>query len=294
MNITFLGFGEAGAAIASGWALPVPPTQRAFDIKTDSADPAIQSGKWADYEKCAVTGAQTLAEALAETEVVLSLVTADQAKIAARNAAPHLPKGAWFFDCNSCSPGAKQDSAAVITAAGGHYLDVAIMAPIHPLGPRTPMLYAGPDAATATAVFDALGFQGKAAGPEVGAASATKMIRSVMVKGLEALICECVLAGRKAGVIDPILRSLDQTFPGFDWQNKAAYMLERVMVHGRRRAAEMREVTQTLQDLGFDGAMASATADWQQTIGDLALDAGADDYEQRADKILTALGKTAA
>ena len=94
----------------------------------------------------------------------------------------------------------------------------------------------------------------------VGSASAIKMIRSIMMKGLEALVCECVLAGRKAGVIDTVLDSLDDTYPGFDWKKRSAYMLERVMTHGVRRAAEMREVALTVDLLGLEGAMSRASS----------------------------------
>ena len=84
------------------------------------------------------------------------------------------------------------------------------------------------------------------------------------MKGLEALVCECVLAGAKAGVIETVLDSLDDTYPGFDWRKRSAYMLERMMTHGVRRAAEMREVALTVDLLGLDGAMSRASVGWQQ------------------------------
>jgi 3-hydroxyisobutyrate dehydrogenase-like beta-hydroxyacid dehydrogenase len=123
----------------------------------------------------------------------------------------------------------------------------------------------------------------------VGAASAVKMIRSVMMKGLEALVCECVLAGRKAGVIETVLDSLDDTYPGFDWKKRSAYMLERVMTHGLRRASEMREVALTVDQLGLKGGMSRASVGWQQEIGELGLRANAAegaDYRVLADQIL--------
>ena len=107
------------------------------------------------------------------------------------------------------------------------------------------------------------------------------MIRSIMMKGLEALVCECVLAGRKAGVIETVLDSLDDTYPGFDWRKRSAYMLERVMTHGVRRAAEMREVALTVDLLGLKGEMSRASVGWEQTIGELGLratEAEAADY----------------
>jgi 3-hydroxyisobutyrate dehydrogenase-like beta-hydroxyacid dehydrogenase len=126
------------------------------------------------------------------------------------------------------------------------------------------------------------------------------MVRSIMVKGLEALVLECVLSGRKAGVDEAVLASLDASFPGFGWKKRAAYMMERAATHGIRRAAEMREVAQTVRELGFPGAMAAATADWEQKIGDLRLRAAdanakdAEDYGALADLILRHLdnGKT--
>jgi 3-hydroxyisobutyrate dehydrogenase-like beta-hydroxyacid dehydrogenase len=124
---------------------------------------------------------------------------------------------------------------------------------------------------------------------DIGRASSIKMIRSVMVKGIEALVAECVLAGTKAGVADVVLDSLDKTFPGFDWKARSAYNFERMMVHGNRRAAEMREVAITLSDLGLNNGMSTAIADWQQVIGGLNLDVGENNYDVRANAILAAL-----
>ena len=123
-----------------------------------------------------------------------------------------------------------------------------------------------------------------------------KMIRSIMMKGLEALVCECVLAGRKAGIIEAVLDSLDDTYPGFDWRKRSAYMLERVMTHGVRRAAEMREVALTVDLLGLKGEMSRASVSWEQTIGELGLRATETelaDYRMLADRILAALDSAA-
>ena len=133
------------------------------------------------------------------------------------------------------------------------------MAPVHPRLHRTPLLISGPHAEAAAPLLAALGMAAEIHDGPVGSASAIKMIRSIMMKGLEALVCECVLAGTKAGVIDTVLDSLDDTYPGFDWKTRSAYMLERVMTHGLRRAAEMREVALTVDLLGFDGAMSRAS-----------------------------------
>jgi 3-hydroxyisobutyrate dehydrogenase-like beta-hydroxyacid dehydrogenase len=107
-----------------------------------------------------------------------------------------------------------------------------------------------------------------------------------MVKGFEALTAECLLAARRAGVEGDVLASLQASDPGWNWQDRAAYNLERMMVHGARRAAEMKEVALTLCDLGLPNGMARATVDWQARLAALGLDGGPDDLADRADRIL--------
>lgn len=272
--VALIGFGEAAQAFTAGWQSAMAGfAPRAFDIKTDDA--ATVAAKQADYARCGADGFASLAEALDGADAVFSLVTADQANAAAEFAAACLPQGALFFDCNSCSPGAKRRSRAAIEAAGGRYVDTAVMAPVHPDLHRTPLLVAGSHADDALAVLAALDMKARAVEGGVGAASAIKMTRSVMIKGLEALVLECLLTGRANGVEDAVLDSLDASFPGFDWRKRSAYMMERVMTHGIRRAAEMREVALTVDEAGLQGRMARATADWQDKIGRMKLDAAA-------------------
>ncbi|MEE3046781.1 MAG: DUF1932 domain-containing protein [Pseudomonadota bacterium] len=290
-TIAFLGFGEAAQAFVKGWGHDIVPVTRAFDIKTTSADTAIREAKNADYVAAGVTGAVSGQVALSGAELVFSLVTADQAATVARDAAASIEPGALFFDCNSCAPGTKRRNAELIEAAGAKYVDMAVMAPVYPKLHKTPILLSGPHAGAAKPVLESLGMEPGIAGETVGAGSAIKMVRSVMMKGLEALFAECVLAGRRAGVDETVLASLDKTYPGFDFMEKAAYMLERSMTHGIRRAAEMEEVALTVEELGLNNGMAKATVDWQRTIGELKLDAGDLGYRERADMILEAMTK---
>jgi len=290
-DIAFLGFGEAAQAFVKGWRTRAGFAARvtAYDIKTDSPDAAVREGKRADYRGAGVAGAANAREAVAGADLVFSVVTADQAHAAALAAPPDLPAGAFFFDCNSCAPQTKARIAERIEAAGGAYVDVAVMAPVHPRLHRTPLLISGPHAEAAAGALAALGMAASIHDGPVGSASAIKMIRSIMIKGLEALVCECVLAGKKAGVDEVVLASLDESFPGFDWKKRSAYMLERVMTHGARRAAEMREVALTVDLLGLEGAMSRAAVGWQQKVGELALSAASDDaadYRSLADRIL--------
>lgn len=293
--IAFIGFGEAAGAFAEGWLGTFSDIAIvAYDIKTDSGDDAIRSGKFADYEKADVTGAATVADALGEAMAVFSLVTADQAHEAAKAAAKSIRKDALFFDCNSCAPGTKRRSAEVIEAAGGRYVDIAVMSPVHPKLHKTPLLTSGPHSEDTVEFLSQIDMNVKAVDGDTGRASSMKMIRSIMVKGLEALVLECVLSGARAGVADEVLDSLEASYPGFGWKKRASYMMERALTHGPRRAAEMREVALTVQELGFSGGMASATADWEQLAGDLGMKGrfnGEEDYAEIAEAVLAALSK---
>ena len=246
-RIAFIGFGEAAQAFLSGWAPETPAEITAYDIKTTRDD--TRAVMQARYDSTGVTGCDTAGQALAQAGVVFSVVTADQALIAARNAAPGLAPGTLWFDCNSCAPDTKRQAAEVIEAAGGRYVDVAVMAPVYPKRHHVPLNISGPHAELAAAVLQALDMRPEITGDTVGQASSIKMIRSIMVKGLEALSAECLLAARKAGVEDQVLASLLASDPDVDWTRRTTYNLDRMMVHGLRRAAEMREVALTVEAL---------------------------------------------
>ena len=166
------------------------------------------------------------------------------------------------------SPSRKQQTAKLI-GASGRYIDVAVLAPIHPARHQTPMLLAGPDTATLLAPLGALGMRVSVAGAEVGAASAIKMVRSVMIKGIEALTLECFLAAARAGVVDQVAASLKNNYPVLDWSKIIPYNLERMAKHGERRAAEMEEVAETLRELGVEPLMSNAAVKRQREMGQI-------------------------
>jgi len=286
-RITTIGFGEAAEAFTSGWRAAYAGAIASYDVKAGQAGGRAQLAARADRLDVWIT--ETEAEAVTGAPVIFSLVTADQALVAAQNCAPHLEPGAIWFDCNSCSPGTKRQAAQTIEQAGGVYIDVAVMAPVHPKRHQTPLLVSGPQAERAMELLSMLGMKPKPAGDTVGQASAIKMFRSVMIKGLEALTGECLLAARRAGVEGDVLQSLQASDPGFDWTARSAYALERMMVHGERRAAEMREVSKTVSELGLPSRMSDAITEWQAQIAALGLDSGPADLGDRADRILKAL-----
>ena len=285
-RIAFVGFGEAAMAFVQGWQEFCELPLRAFDIKVQDSDAKIVSAKYEDYAHHNVVGENNLADALKEASVVFSLVTADQAHAAARAAARHIESGCLFLDCNSCAPGTKRRSAKCIEDAGGRYVDIAVMSPVYPKLHKTPLLISGPHTADALDMLVKLQMDAKKMEGDIGAASSVKMVRSIMMKGLEALFAECVLAGRQAGVDEEVLDSLDVTYPGFDFKTRAAYSFERMMAHGKRRAEEMKEVALTIEELGLPNDMAQATVQWHSRIGNLDMAAGEDNYQSRADALL--------
>lgn len=254
LRIALIGFGEAGSTFAgaAGWT-----GARTFDICAGRAAAARAAG---------VAFAASAAEALSGADLVLSLVTADAALTAARDYAAFLPRGALWCDMNSVAPETKRMAAAAVEAAGARYVDVAVLAPVDPARLAVPLLLAGDAAEAARAALALAGFaQIRVVGSEVGRASAIKMIRSVMVKGIEALTAEMMLAATRAGVAEEVLASLDASERGTGWFARAAYNIERMATHGLRRAAEMEESARTLRALGVDPLMTTATVQRQRT-----------------------------
>jgi 3-hydroxyisobutyrate dehydrogenase-like beta-hydroxyacid dehydrogenase len=254
IEVALIGYGEAGSTfVAAGvWR----GRAAGFDIAPERVAAMTAQG---------VTAGRTAGEALRGAPLVLSLVTADQALAAAQSCAPYLAPGALWCDGNSVAPETKRAAAAAVCAAGGRYVDMALLAPVDPAGLALPVLLAGDAAGEALASLAALGFTNlRIVGAEIGRASAIKMIRSVMVKGIEALTDEMMAAGAAAGVTDEVLASLDASEPARPWSDRAAYNLERMATHGARRAAEMAESAKTLQALGVEPLLTRATIQRQR------------------------------
>ncbi len=286
MIVAFIGFGEAGLAIAESLGQgPVGGLSlRAFDIKLEGQDIAVAEIMAARMSNAGVTTCDTAQTAVSDADIVISVVTADQAAKAAGSAARHLAKDALYLDMNSCAPTTKQMAASSVEPAGATYVDVAVMAPIQPRGHETPMLAAAANPDRVAATLAAAGIKPRFVGEDIGRASTIKMLRSVMVKGMEALTAECFRAAVKAGVASEVAASLDASQTDMGWAEQTSYNMERMTEHGIRRAAEMREVAKTLRALEIPPAMTTGTIAWQDDMGglDLTLDPGTALDEQMA------------
>jgi len=262
-RVSFIGFGEAGQAIASGLRESGIERIAAWDILFP--EPAGERLRAAG-EKIGVRLANSAADAVAETDMIISAVTAASSLEAARSVAPHLTAKPYYLDINSVSPGRKRETAKLL-GESARYVDVAVIAPIHPARHRTPLLISGPHAEEISPLLRELEMQLSVVGPDTGDAAAIKMIRSVMIKGIEALTLECFLAATRAGVLDEVTVSLKNNYPTLDWTKIADYNLERMASHGERRAAEMEESAATLRELGLDPLMVDATVRRQREMG---------------------------
>lgn len=281
LKVGILGFGEAGQSIATGLkesATAEHPIELAtWDIllPNNEKGPKLRSAA----ERIGVATTQSASELAARCDVILSLVTTDQSLVAASQIAPHLKRGTLFLDCNSTSPGLKRDVAKTVEAAGGNSVEAAVMDLVPRWKHKVPMLMAGPKAEQLEGMLKPFGMVLETVGPNVGAASTIKMCRSVFMKGLDAILMECLTAAETAGVTDRIVSSLQVTMPEVDWKTFIVRKLAGAAQHSGRRAGEMLEVAATLRELGMEPMMAEATARRLQWCAD-------QDMKEKADKRL--------
>ncbi len=259
-RIALIGFGEVGQILAQDLAKASIADVMVWDVAfTDQASRPSRA-----LPHHAVRAAASAPDAVRGAQLVISAVTADQDLAAAASVGPGLDAGAFFLDLNSCSPGQKVASARAVEQAGGRYVESAVMSPIGAKRIASPMLLGGPHAAAFLALAEPLGFAGARAYSEViGQAAATKLCRSVMIKGVEALLTESMLAARHYGVEQVVLDSLSDLLPLADWNATAQYMISRSLEHGTRRAEEMREAARTVAEAGVSPLMSAAIAERQ-------------------------------
>ncbi|MDH4052539.1 MAG: DUF1932 domain-containing protein [Rubrivivax sp.] len=268
-RVALIGYGEVGRILAEDLrAQGVAVTAYDIKLRGEAGEPmrehALQFG---------ARLAASHADAVRGAELVISAVTASQAVAVAEACAPGLAAGSFFLDFNSASPGAKQRAAEFVDGVGARFVEGAVMTSVPPYRLKVPLLLGGTDARALQPLLRELGFSADVASDRLGVASATKMCRSVMIKGMEAMVIESLTTARHYGVEDAVLASLQETFPGINWETQATYFFQRVIEHGRRRSEEVREVAQTVREAGLTPWSAEGTAERQAWMADLA-DAG--------------------
>lgn len=265
-RLALIGFGEVGQLFGREFLATGRFDVATFDILFDNSPAGA-----ALRDKARALGIEAAASAAAAADgalIVFSAVTATSARDVAEEAGDYLVPGQFFVDINSVSPETKRADAAAIDRAGAHYVECAVMAAVAPYGIKVPILLGGKPAQQLADILNPAGMRMTVAAELIGQASAIKMCRSIMIKGLESLAVECFLTARQYGVEETIIASLEETFPALDWEKLAGYLIGRVVQHGRRRAAEMREVADTIAAVGLAPLMATATADRQDWLAD--------------------------
>ncbi|APW37997.1 dehydrogenase [Rhodoferax koreense] len=263
-----IGFGEVGGIFGRGLReKPGVTAVHAWDLKFagTAGEPARAAAK-----EAGIQAAPDMAGLCAAANLLVSAVTASNTLAVAEEASRHVRPGTVFLDLNSASPGSKQRAAEALEAAGARYVEAGVMTSVPPYGIRVPMLLGGRHAAALADQLVAWGMDAKVVSEQLGVASAIKMSRSIMIKGLEALVVESYTNARRYGVEDHVLPTLKETFPQIDWDAQGAYFFSRVVQHGKRRAEEMRESANTVQEGGFAPVMASAIAEKQDWVAGLA------------------------
>jgi len=257
-TIAFIGFGEAAQSIAGGLGGRNAARLAAYDLRFN--DPAASDALRARAAELGVEPLDDVA-GIASADVVLSLVVGAATKAVAASAAPHLSGEAVFIDLNSVGPDTKALAAGAIATGKGSFVEGAVMARVPPYAEKVPILVAGKRAVEVAGRLNALGMNLEAVGDTPGQASSLKMIRSVMIKGVEALLIEALSSAERAGVTERILDSVQETFPGLDWRNVADYYLSRTFERGARRVTEMTEAAETIESLGLNAPMSRAACE---------------------------------
>ena len=269
-TIAFIGFGEAGSALAGGLIAAGATVRAAYDILIE--DPTTAPAMRDRAREIGIEASACSADAVAGADIVVSAVTSKQMRRAAETAAPHLKSGQVYLDINSASPAAKREVAAAIEAGGGAFVEAAVMDRVPPHGHAVPMLLAGPRAAWVADTLTPFGMNVTTIGDEIGNASSVKMVRSVFMKGFTAILLESLYAARKLNAEDAVLDSLQVTFPGMNWKEIADYYGPRLIRHAKRQSEEMLSVAETLEELGVEPITALASAKRLGWLGNMGLE----------------------
>lgn len=268
-RVAIIGFGEAGPAFAKGFLATGASEVRAYDILVD--DPARRDAQIDKTKAAGVVPAMTNADAVDGAELVLSTVTSDRTADVAELASKTLKPGQSYLDLNSTSPMKKTKAAGFVEGAGAAYVDGVAMDTVPNHGHRVPLLLSGPTAERLAPLLRDHEMSVDVVGPNVGQAASIKLIRSVLIKGIEAIFTEAMLAAGKADVIERVLASLYVTIPNVDWHQVAGYYTSRLAIHGRRRAAEMDASADTVASLGIDPVVTRAIAARERWSADIGL-----------------------
>lgn len=204
-------------------------------------------------------------------DIILGVTPGSASLESAAALTPHLTRSHLFVDVASATPKIKREVAECVAPSGVTFGDASILGTPAD-GHSLPIIVSGP---AAEHVRDALvpwGMRMEAVGPVIGSASGIKILRSVVMKGIEALLVECLLGASELGIDATILQSIDRTFER-PFSKVANSLLTTGAIHAERRAEEVAMSADALADAGLDPVMARAAAARLRWVAALGLKA---------------------
>ncbi|MBD8493402.1 NAD(P)-dependent oxidoreductase [Pseudomonas syringae] len=279
MKLVFIGFGEAAFHLAQGLHTQGDLEMGTFDV--NARDPQRGPLIRQRAQQTHVTVFDSLEAACHNARFVVCLTSASSALGLAQRILPLLQAGQTYADMNSAAPTVKQAIDALPRAAGVGVCDIALMGTVPGNNHRVPMLLAGDGAQAFNQAFSPYGMRLSVLDAPAGAASAIKMLKSVVMKGLPQLLIEAFQAAEKFHVLDTLVESLGDSLNGKTVEQLANTFTARTLIHARRRSAEMTDVVATLESAGVDASMSrachgqlekQAAMDWTTLLGPDASD----------------------
>lgn len=255
-QIGFIGFGEAAFHIAKGLAGAGLKHIHAYDKFAYAGLQAALIQKRA--KEAGVTLEPGIKELVETSTIVISAVSANLSLPLAEESARYLKPGQLYVDLNSAGPDTKVAIDAVVSPKA-HFIDAAVMGPVTPSGHKVEMLVSGGGAPALVEAMAPYGMNLTLLRGPVGTSSASKMFRSIFMKGFIALLLETVVAGHQYGIEDDILSSIEKSLTAAPLKEVINDILARGVIHSERRGHEMDEVIATLKNLNVDSTMSLAT-----------------------------------
>ena len=268
ISFAFIGFGEAGSNVSEGLLEAGVERIKAYDILFDQEIERFRLHELAN--KIGVEPCNSIADAISDVDIVFSTVTCSACLDVAEEAAKHLHPQQYFLDFNSISPGKKRKVRDLIKVSGARFVEGSVMSNVPGKRHTVPMFIGGDGGEAFVRMVQPYGMDVKFIQEEVGQASACKMVRSITMKGIEALYLECMQAARHFNIEDEVLDSIIESMKGMNWREKCNFNMPRTIVHAQRRSDEMENVAETLDEIGHTPRMAKATADtlrWCASLG---------------------------
>ncbi|HWI29964.1 MAG TPA: DUF1932 domain-containing protein [Microbacterium sp.] len=250
-TIAILGLGEAGRVYARG-LLAAGAHVCGYDEHRRLGDPDLRQ-------------LTTLQEALHGADVVLSLVGGASASAVAAQALPFAGRGAVYADLNTASPQVKGEIATEAARMGVAMADVAVLAPVQRIGIRTGLLASGAGAPALADQLRPLGVPIVVLDAAAGEAARLKLLRSVFMKGLAALMIEGVGAARAIGAEQWLLDQMAGEL-GPDGRDLVDRLVQGTYQHAVRREQEVRDALGVIEATGRPADMTRATLSWFERI----------------------------